>query len=219
MEAGMRARSTVLSTIIVLAGALGFAKGKKDILPPYVLTAHTVSVVIDPNAGISIDDDPNANQIARRDVEAALLSWGRLEPALAGQPADLIIVIRRGNHRLVSETISDPRQNDRIGGINPSNPSNPSDSSTQIGGRQGSPPPNSPDLPGSRFPPTSAPQTEIGGQEDFFAVYNGAVAKPLDAPPAWRYISPDGLRPHSVPAVTEFRKALAAAEKAAAKNP
>ncbi len=212
----MRARSTVLSAIIVLVGALGFAKGKKDILPPYVLTARTVSVVIDPNAGFSIDDDPNANQIARRDVEAALLSWGRLEPALAGQPADLIIVIRRGHHRLVSETIPDPRQNDRIGGINTS------DSATQIGGRQG-PPSQSPDsatLPGSRFPQSvPTPQTEIGGQDDFFAVYNGSVPKPLDAPPAWRYISPDGLRSHSVPAVAEFRKALAAAEKAAAKNP
>ncbi len=62
-------------------------------------------------------EDPNANQIARRDVEAAFLHWGRLEPALAEQPADLIVVIRRGHRRLVSETIPDPRQNDRIGGI------------------------------------------------------------------------------------------------------
>lgn len=211
----MRARSLTLTAIIVLTAVLGFAKGKpKNVLPPYVLTARTVSVIIDPNAGISIDHDPNANQIARRDVEAALLSWGRLQPVLAGQPADLIIVIRRGNQRLVSETMPDPRQNDRIGGVNPT------ENSTQLGGRQGMPTPDSSNLPGSRPPQfPSGPQTEIGGQDDSFAVYNGSVSKPLDAPPAWRYVMPDGLRPHSVPAVTEFRKAVAAAEKAAAKNP
>src|SRR3954454_9581774 len=106
----MRARLFTLPAIVVLFGALGFAKGKaKNALPPYVLSAHTVSVIIDPDAGMDVED-PNANQIARRDVEAALLSWGRLEPALAGQPADLVIVIRRGHQRIVSDTIPDPRQ-------------------------------------------------------------------------------------------------------------
>lgn len=210
----MRARSLAFPVIIVLTAALGFAKGKtKDALPPYVLTARTVSVVIDPNSGVPMDD-PNGNQIARRDVEAALLSWGRLTPALAGQPADLIIVLRRGHHRLVDETMPDPRQNDRIGGVNPT------DNSTQLGGRQGMPTPDSSNLPGARPPQfPSGPQTEIGDQDDSFAVYNGGISNPLDAPPAWRYLAPDGLRPHTVPAVGQFRKAVAAAEKAAAKNP
>lgn len=210
----MRARSLVFPAIIVLTAALGFAKGKtKDVLPPYVLTARTVSVVIDPNSGISMDD-PNGNQIARKDVESALLSWGRLEPALAGQPTDLIIVIRRGHHRLVDETMPDPRQNDRIGGVNPT------DNSTQLGGRQGMPTPDSSNLPGARPPQfPSNPQAEIGAQDDSFAVYNGSVLNPLDAPPAWRYVAPDALQPHTVPAVGQFRKAVAAAEKAAAKNP
>jgi hypothetical protein len=210
----MRARSVaLLSALVVLASAFGFTKGKdKNILPPYVLRARTVSVVIDPSAGID-PEDPNANQIARRDVEAAFLRWGRLEPAIAEQPADLIVVIHRGHQRLVSETIPDPRQNDRIGGVNST------DNTTQIGGHQGTPPQNS-GSPGSRFPQSSTnPQLEVGGQDDSFAVYDGSVSKPLDSPAAWRYVAPDALRPHTVPAVDQFRKAVAAAEKAAANHP
>lgn len=212
----MRARSTALFIGTVLAASIAQAKGKpKEILPPYVLTARTVSVVIDPHAGISLDDDPNANQIARRDVEAALQSWGRLEPALAGQPTDLIIVIRRGHRRQVDETMPDPRQNDRIGGINSSN------DSMSVGGRQGTPGSQSPGQPSSgppaaRFPQApAAPQTEVGGEDDSFEVYNGTIARPLDASPAWRYTAHDALRPHNVPAVDQFRKAVAAADKAA----
>ena len=93
----MRIRSIAL-VIALFAGSFALAKGKKDILPPYVLTAQTVSVVIDPDSGID-PDDPRANEIARKDVEAAILKWGRLEPIIAGQPADLIIVIRRGQKR------------------------------------------------------------------------------------------------------------------------
>ena len=63
------------------------------------------------------------------------------------------------------------------------------------------------------------PRTEIGGSEDWFTVYEGGVSNPLDSSPAWRYVAKDGLRPHTVPAVAEFRKALAEAEKAAGKHP
>ena len=63
------------------------------------------------------------------------------------------------------------------------------------------------------------PQTEIGGADDSFTVFQGGVKDPLDGNPAWRYTAKDGLRPHSVPAVDEFRKALAEADKAAAKHP
>jgi hypothetical protein len=52
--------------------------------------------------------------------------------------------------------------------------------------------------------------------DDSFVVYDGTVAKPLDGAPGWRYLGKDGFRPHGVPAVDEFRKAVAAAEKAAA---
>jgi hypothetical protein len=190
------------------------AKGKsKDVLPGYVLTAKTVSVVIDPESGID-PEDPRANEIARKDVEAALLNWGRFEPMVAGQPADLIIVVRRGQRRPVSETIPDPRQNDRVGAINPT------DNGMQIGGRQGQPPAN-PGMGPTPGPAGQSPitQTEIGAVDDSFAVYDGSGARPLEAPPAWRYVAHDALQPRLVPAVAQFRKAVAAAEKAAANRP
>jgi hypothetical protein len=47
-------------------------------------------------------------------------------------------------------------------------------------------------------------------------VFEGSVNKLLVSPPGWRYTANDGLQAHSVPAVDEFRKAIAKAEKAAA---
>ena len=62
------------------------------------------------------------------------------------------------------------------------------------------------------------PQTEIGQAEDSFAVFKGGE-NPLGAAPAWRYLGRDGLSSPGVPAVAAFRKAVADADKAAAKNP
>jgi hypothetical protein len=207
----MRTCFTTVVALALLACSTAIAKGKKDILPAYVLTAKTVSVIVDPNSGID-PEDPRANQIARKDVEAALLSWGRFEPMVAGQPADLIIVVRKGQKRFANETIPDPRQNDRAGTINPT------DNGAQIGGQRGQPP-GAGSMGSASQGSTPTLQTEIGEQEDTFAVYDGSVQHPLDMSPAWRYLGKDGLRPHAVPAVDEFRKVVAAAEKAAQKKP
>jgi hypothetical protein len=67
----------------------------------------------------------------KKDVETALLNWGRFFPVLSAQEADLIIVIRKGHGRLVDDTISDPRQNNRTGVINPT------DSGVGIGAQHG----------------------------------------------------------------------------------
>jgi len=202
------------STLIALSllVTLGFAKDKKNALPAYVLSAKTVAVIIDPTAGISIDD-PRANEDAQKDVEAALLNWGRFEPVLSRQTADLIIVVRRGNGRMMNETIPDARQNNRAGAITPT------DNGVSMGGQHGPQPGMSGGPVMGSGQQSPGPQTEIGQADDSFVVYRGGDEKPLDTPPAWRYVAMDALSPHSVPAVAAFRKAVESAEKAAAKQP
>jgi hypothetical protein len=209
-EAEMLKRTSVLFAVSLLV-TFGFAKDKKATLPAYVLSARTVTVIIDPNAGISIDD-PRANQDAQKDVETALLNWGRFDPVMSSRNADLIIVVRRGNGRLAQETIGDPRQNARIGAVNPS------DNGIATAGQRG-PQPSLSDDAGIGPAQSPHPQMEVGQTEDSFAVYKGGDDRPLDSAPAFRYVARDGLSPHSVPAVGVFRKAVENAEKAAAKKP
>jgi hypothetical protein len=206
-------RASVLVAMTLLMAPLGFAKDKKPPLPSYVLHAKTVAVLIDPAAGVSIDD-PRANQVAQKDVETALLNWGRYEPLLDTQIADLIIVVRKGHGHTVDETISDPRQNNRPGVINTTN------NGAAIGaqhGQQGIPS----DASSAGLPNQDSlhPQTEIGGSDDSFLIYQGGVTNPLGNPPLWRYLAKDGLHSHNVPAVEQFRKAVAETEKLEAKKP
>ena len=102
----MQNRASVLLATTLFIASAGFAKDKKPPLPFTVLQAKTVAVLVDPDAGISIED-PRANQVAQKDVETAFLNWGRFLPLLSGQPADLIIVVRRGHGHLVDDTITD----------------------------------------------------------------------------------------------------------------
>jgi hypothetical protein len=197
----------------LLVGVPLLAKGKDKTLPPYILQAHTVAVMVYPGAGIDAED-PRANEVAQKDVETALANWGRFQPLIGTREADLIIVIRKGHRKIVDSTISDPRQNNRVGVINPTN--NGIDAGIQTprpqssgGGANGA---------GQQLPQdqTAHPQLEVGVTDDSMMVFDGKVSKPLDSPPGWRYTAQDGLRPHNVPAVEEFRKAVAEAEKAAA---
>ena len=205
------ARTCAVVTVALLLATAGFAKDKKQkpTLPPYVLVAHTVAVLIDPDAGISIDD-PRANQVAQKDVETALLNWGRFEPVLDTQAADLIIVVRKGSGRLVNQTISDPRQNSRPGVINPTN------NGIAIGAQQGRQPSLTGTPEAQSQGPYPHPQAEIGGSADSLTVYEGRVDHALDSTPAWRSTVRDGLHPHNVPAVAAFWKAVDEADKAAA---
>jgi hypothetical protein len=210
-----------------LLPSFALAKDKpKSTLPTYVLQARTVAVVIDPSAGVSLDD-PRANEVAQRDVETALLNWGRYQPVLSGQSADLVIVVRRGTGQVASGTVRDPRQGRRPVTIDPM------DTGIDIGAQRGQPPPYAGDTPdasqGSPIPSQNGPirsesphpQAEIGNatSEDSFLVYRGKIDAPLDAPPVWRYGAKNALKPHTVPAVDVFRKAVNDAEQAAAKQP
>lgn len=204
-------RASILLPMTLLIASLCFAKDKnKSPLPFSVLRAQTVAVVVDPDAGISLED-PLANQTAQKDVETALLKWGRFETVLDVRSADLIIVVHKGHGHLVDDTISDPRQNNRPGVINGT------DNTATIGAQHG-PQGGLPDASNSGTASPSSPhsQAEIGTPDDSFALYQGGGTNPLDNPPIWRYVTKDGLRSHDVPAVEQFRKAVAETEKAAA---
>lgn len=174
-----------------------FAKSSKPVLPQYILSARTVAVRIDPSAGESLSD-PDANQTAQRDVESALLKWGRFTTVVDSADADLILVLRKGHSKLADVTVTDPQQNSRPIAI-------------PIGAPHGLPPPGTQD---GNSPPH--PQAEIGRTDDSFLVFEGKREYSDNDIPAWSWVHKDGLHAHDVPVVDEFRKAIEAAEKQAA---
>jgi len=203
-----RAVAAIVVSLVLAAGAL--AKKHDPALPEFVLQAHTVAVMIDPGAGMSADD-PRANQIAEKDVEAALVKWGRFTPVISPKGADIVIVIRKGSNRAVSDAISPPSQNDRNGALTAT------DNNTPLAAQRA----RMPDATGGgSSDPTmrdsAHPQIEGAMANDSFVVHRGDALDPVDSAVGWTYAAKDGLRPHDVPAVEEFRKAVAAAEKAAA---
>ena len=193
--------------LAALLAAHASAKDKKPVLPEFVLRAQTVRVIIDPQAGEPLDQ-PAANAIARDNVEKALLEWGRYRLALDGEESDLIISVRTGDGRMSRPTMKGGPIDQR-GGVGQS-----TDSTIRIGGQRGQNPMGDPSMdPANQRPHIS---NEIGGSEDSFVVYMGNVSSPLDAPPVWRYIQKDCLRPTpQVPAVEAFRKAVADSQKPA----
>lgn len=191
-------------TLLLILPAIAKDK-KKPLLPEDVLRAQTVLVVIDPEAGEPLDQ-PRANYTARENVEKALMEWGRFRLVMDGQPSDLVIAIRTGSGQSVRPTIKGGPMDQRPG-VGQS-----TDSSVRIGVQQGQPPMGDP----STYPQDRRPHVsnEVGPSDDMFAVYRGSMADPLDSPPVWRYIKKDCLRPSpQVPAVEEFRKAVAEAER------
>ena len=222
----------MLAATVLMPAAL--AKDSSPAVPFYVLQAHTVAVMIDPDATVSLLD-PHANQTAQKDVEAALSKWGRFETVLNPVDADIVIVLRKGTSKSTDVTAKDPRQNSRPGSY--------TDGDISIGAHQGSPSP-SPTMPQGQHggypnippgdplpthpqtnpgppgptPPTrpdtnTNPQVETGTRDDAFSVYLGHTDKPTDREPSWMYVHKNALHSHDVPAVGEFRKAMDEAQK------
>jgi hypothetical protein len=214
------AKLAVLAMLAVSASALAKDK-KKVLLPADVLHAGTVLVIVDPTAGVDIAD-PSANRLARVDVEQALDKWGRFRLVQEGYTADLIIVVRKGNGKIVQPTIAGtPVNGTPPGSIDSS--TGPNGSTTRAGGRWGnSGIPNDPSNAGNQ-PATPYPQIEAGSTQDTFTVYRGNVNdsnwSPLDSPAVWRYAAKNALQSPSVPAVDEFRKTIAESEKQLASTP
>jgi hypothetical protein len=207
----MLRRLHVLPLLVCVVTCLAIAgPKKKNLLPSSVLSAHTVLVLIDPQAGTS-SDAPLANKTAQEDVEKALMKWGRLTPVMETQTADLLIIVRKGSGKLVQPT---------VGGLPTNNRpvvAEASDTDIRVGAQQGHPLPQ--DGPASGPDPTQSqetkphPQADVGAADDTFIVYQGHVDRPLDQPSLWRYSATDALHSPDVPAVEKFRKAVEEAEK------
>jgi hypothetical protein len=204
---------------IILCCALAAGKDKKkSILPADVLKARTVLVVVDPSAGVDVTD-PNANRIARADVEKALDQWGRFTLVQEGFTADLVMVVRKGNGKLVQPTIGGTPVNGTppVGGGTTTSASE----TTARGGVRWGANPNDPSSAGTR-PSSPEPQLESGPPLDMLTVYrvsNNPNVNPLDSPPVWRFYKKDALDSPSVPAVEAFRKDVAKSEEQLASHP
>jgi hypothetical protein len=202
----MPIRIRVLLTVVFVFTCIAAANSKKKAtLPPLIVKAHTVIVLIDPNAGIPVNA-PLANSTAQEDVEKAITKWGRLTLVMDVPSADLVITVRKGNGKLVQPTIGGVPTNDRPVVIQPN------DNGVHIGAQQGHPP----DIPQTQSGDTAAhPKTEVGATEDVFVVYEGLgrPGDPLERAPAWRYQGKNALHSPDVPAVDALRKAIEEAEK------
>ena len=206
----MPLRKFLAVTAIILCSALASGK-KKAVLPADVLHARTVFVMVDSTAGVDFRD-PNANRVARADVERALDQWGRFTLLQDGSAADLIIAVRKGNDKFIQPTIGGTPIN-RTPPVNGDSTTAPNQSTTR--GGIGWPPGNPNSDP--------EPQIEAGSTQDMFVVYRGGADdphwNPLDAPPVCRYSGKDALASPSVPAVEVFRKLIADSEKELASHP
>jgi len=201
----MAIRVRLLLSLVLLFTCLATANNKKkEALPAEVLDARTFVVLVDPDAGMSTSA-PLANRTAQEDVEKALAKWGRLQPVLIGNTADLVITVRKGNGKIVQPTVSGEPTNDRPVVVVPS------DNGIHIGAQQGRPPDSTQPPPQDTSPSMGG---EVGPTEDTFLVYRGCTASAaLERAPVWRYVAKNGLRSPDVPAVAEFRKAIEAAVK------
>jgi hypothetical protein len=206
----MPLRKFLAVTAIILCSALASAK-KKAVLPADVLRARTVFVIVDPAAGVDARD-PNANRVARADVEKALDQWGRFTLVQEGSTADLIIMVRKGDGKLIQPTIGGTPINETPP-VSGDSTTTPTQSTTRAGVRW---PPGNPNS-------NPEPQIEAGSPEDMFVVYRGSKDDPYwsprDTPPVWRYSGKDALASPSVPAVEVFRKLIADSEKELAAHP
>ncbi len=70
--------SAVGLAFLLLAVPCSSKDKKKEIIPELILRARYVTVVVDPDSGISLAN-PAENGVARSDVETVLEKWGRFK--------------------------------------------------------------------------------------------------------------------------------------------
>lgn len=196
-------RTLVMVLLVVVSSPLAWSKDKPKVLPANVLHAQTILVVIDPDAAEPVTN-PNANAIARQDVEKALMEWGRFRLAIDAQTADLVLSVRKGTARTTPTVAGGPIDNRPV----ILQPDGQGD--IRIGAQQGRPPAV------TQAPTVDRPRvgTQVGSSDDTVELYVGGVDYPLDGTPIWRYTSKDALQPPKVPAIDQLRKAISETEKA-----
>lgn len=205
------ATGITMALALALAAGMGSAKKKeKVLLPDFVLKAQTVVVLILPDAGEPMND-PFANRKAQEEVEKALMKWGRYRLTQDASTADLVIAVKKGSGKIANPTINGGPVDTRPGTIETT------DNQIRIGAQQGRPPngPESGDATGTSG--RASPGMEVGSSDDMFEVFRADIYAGHDAP-VWRYVAKDGLKPPSVTAVEQFRKAVEESEKAAAQK-
>ena len=205
------ATGITMALALALAAGMGSAKKKeKVLLPDFVLKAQTVVVLILPDAGEPMND-PFANRKAQEEVEKALMKWGRYRLTQDASTADLVIAVKKGSGKIANPTINGGPVDTRPGTIETT------DNQIRIGAQQGRPPngPESGDATGTSG--RASPGMEVGSSDDMFEVFRADIYAGHDAP-VWQYVAKDGLKPPSVTAVEQFRKAVEESEKAAAQK-
>lgn len=212
----MKTRVFAVGLAVVMAVAMipGWAKKKeKQTLPEAVLRAQTVFVTIQPDANEPATD-MTANQKAVKEVEEALMKWGRFRLAVTAQTADIAITVMKGTEKVASPTVSG-------GPLDSPRPVilDTTDNSIRIGGQQGRPPDATETTDPNAGDGRVHSGMQAGGADDVFRVYlAGDIPYPLDGAPVWSYSGKDALKAPSVVAVEQFRKVFEESEKAAAQK-
>src|SRR5215469_18792241 len=172
-------RTLMLLLLVVVSSPFANSKDKPKTLPAQVLSAETVLVVIDPDAGEPLTD-PTANRTAREDVEKALMQWGRFHLVMDPSTADLVLSVRKGTGRSATPTIKGGPIDNRPVILEPNG-----DSGIRIGAQQGRPPAAS--RGEEQMPNSPRMGTAVGASDDTLVLYLGGVDYPLDNPSIWRY--------------------------------
>ena len=207
----VRQRVALLTLLLSLSLSIAVAK-KKPQVPDFILKARTVCVIIDPDAGTSMND-PLANKTAQDNVEKALMTWARFQLVQEPGRADLVVVIRKGVNKPVDRTVGNLPTNDRPVTVQQT------DNAIRIGGQQG----RAPGSPTQTMPQDTRAeqQTEVGPgvEQDSFIVYGpgndmGQKGSQMsDRNLGYRTMGKNLLKSPDVPAVSDFRKAIEETEK------